>query len=190
MQYVEKAIQAPPHYEIIDGEKVRVMPPTLNAVTLLSHILDHFYCEGVGLRQLCDYALTLHHKLNEIDRTEFLEILKELSLTRSYRIFGYLCIYYLGLPKEDLLLEPNKKEKRLAHKVMDDCLKGGNFGYADSNSRSTFYENVTFYTRFLRRLWQFRSLCPSEALWWPIAKLQRGFKGEVNISEEKSAANI
>lgn len=189
MRYVEKAIQAPPHYETIDGEQVRVIPPTLNAVTLLTHILDHFYCEGIGLRQLCDLALTLHHKRGEIDKTEFLQILEELSLKRSYRIFGYLCAYYLGLPEEDLLLKATKSERDLAHKVMDDCIRGGNFGHADSNSRLTLQENITFYTRFLRRLWKYRALCPSEALWWPIAKIWRAVTRQVSLSEKASVLN-
>lgn len=189
MRYVEDAMRKAPEYATIEGEKVRVMPPTTNVITLLAHILDHFYCEGVGLRQLCDFALMLHHKKEAIDKTEFLKALEELSLTKSYRVFGYLCVHYLGLPEEDLLHKVTGKEMQLAHKVMIDCIRGGNFGYADSNPRKTLWQNTTFYIRFLRRLWLFRGLCPSEALWWPIAKLRRVLKGEVNISEEKSAVN-
>lgn len=189
MRYVEEAIRKTPEYITIEGEKVRVMPPVVNIMTLLAHILDHFYCEGVGIRQLCDFALMLHHKKNEIYKTEFLEALDRLSLTRSYRIFGYLCVHYLGLPEEDLLLQATEKEKRLAHKVMDDCLKGGNFGYAYSNPRVTLGQKTAFYARFLHRLWQYKNLCPSEALWWPIAKLWRAVTGRVSISEEQSAIN-
>lgn len=187
MQYVDEAMcEAPQHAEI--GEvQVRILPPTMNVLLLLSHIVDHFYCEGVGLRQLCDYALLLHKHCNEIDREVLQERLKALSLTRSYRVFGYICIHYLGMPEEALMLQPTAKDIRLAHRVMADCLKGGNFGYADSNRRQSLWQNITFYTRFLRRLWQYRQLCPSEALWWPLAKLKRALKGEVHISEERSA---
>ncbi len=189
MRYVEEVMQDAPAYVTIGDEKVRVLPPTMNVLLLLSHIVDHFYCEGVGLRQLCDYALMLHHKRGEIDGVKLLQALDELSLTRAYRVFGYICTHYLGLPEEDLVLRPTDRDIFLAHRVMTDCFKGGNFGHADSNRRQTVWQKVTFYTRFLRRLWRYRQLHPSEALWWPLAKMKRAFKGEVFISEENSALN-
>ena len=189
MQYVDEEMKALPCYATIEGEQVRVFNPTMNVLLLLSHIVDHFYCEGVGLRQLCDYALTLHHKREEIDRTKLMEMLDALALTRAYRVFGYICTHYLGMPSEALMLEPSKKEVRLAHMVMEDCLKGGNFGHAESNKRQSLWQNITFYTRFLCRLWRYRQLHHSEALWWPLAKMKRALKGEVHISEERSVVN-
>lgn len=189
MRYVEEAMQDAPAYVTIGDEKVRVLPPTMNVLLLLSHIVDHFYCEGVGLRQLCDYALMLHHKRGEIDEVKLLQALDELSLTRAYQVFGYICTHYLGLPEEDLALRPTDREIHLAHRVMADCLKGGNFGHAESNRRQTLWQKVTFYTRFLRRLWLYRQLHPSEALWWPLAKIKRLLTGTVHLSDEKSVLN-
>lgn len=189
MRYVDEVMREMPEYVEVDGEKVRVLPSTMNVLLLLAHIVDHFYCEGVGLRQLCDYALILHHKRGEINGTKLLKALDELSLTKAYRVFGYICTHYLGLPEEDLVLKPTEKDVRLAHRVMVDCLSGGNFGHAESNRRQTLWQNVIFYTRFLRRLWRYRQLFPSEALWWPMAKMKRALKGEVFVSEEKSVLN-
>lgn len=189
MRYVDEVMEAPAHYAVIEGEQVRVMPPTMNVLLLLAHIVDHFYCEGVGLRQLCDYALMLHHKREEIEHEELLQRLDTLLLTRAYRVFGYICIHYLGMPSDALMLKPSVKDMRLAHCVMADCLSGGNFGHAESNHRRTLWQKVAFYTRFLCRLWRYRQLCPSEALWWPFAKMKRALTGEVNISEECSVLN-
>ena len=189
MRYVDEAMREVPCYATIGEGKARVLAPTMNVLLLLAHIVDHFYCEGVGLRQLCDYALMLHHKCDEIDKELLLTRLEALSLTRSYRVFGYICVHYLGMPEEALHLQPTAKDIRLAHRVMADCLSGGNFGHADSNRRQSLWQNITFYTRFLRRLWRYRHLCPSEALWWPLAKLMRALKGEVHITEERSALN-
>lgn len=189
MRYVEEAMQDVPAYVTIGDEKMRVLTPTMNVLLLLSHIVDHFYCEGVGLRQLCDYALMQYHKRNEIDYDKLREMLDALALTRAYRVFGYICTQYLGLASEALMLEPTKRDVRLAHRVMADCLKGGNFGHAESNRRQTLWQKMTFYTRFLHRLWSYRQLHPSEALWWPLAKMMRALKGEVFISEGNSALN-
>lgn len=189
MKYVDEEMCRKPSYVLIEDRQIRVLSPTVNALMLLSHIVDHFYIEGVGLRQLCDYALLLHHHRNDIDKDVLLIRLKELSLLRSYHIFGYICVHYLGMPKEDLISQPTSRDIRIAHRVMADCLSGGNFGCEDSNRRQTLWENITFYTRFLRRLWTYRQVCPSEAMWWPLAKAERALKGEVHISEEKSVLN-
>ena len=189
MHYVDEMMTESPYYVPIEGKQVRVMPPAMNVLLLLSHIVDHFYCEGVGLRQLCDYALMLQHKRGEIEKEVLLERLEALSLTRAYRVFGYVCTHYLGMPSEALMLKPTREDMRLAHRVMADCLKGGNFGRSESNGRQTLWQKMTFYTRFMRRLWSYRQLHPSEALWWPLAKMKRALKGEVLISEEQSVLN-
>ena len=189
MKYVDEEMRKDPSFAVIEGKQVRVLSPTMNALLLLSHIVDHFYCEGVGLRQLCDYALLLHHHRNDIDKELLLQYLEELSLLGSYRIFGCICVHYLGVPRDDLMLEPTPRDMRIAHRVMADCMSGGNFGRADSNSRQTLWQNVVFYTRFLRRLWSYRQVCPGEAFWWPLAKAERVLKDEVHVSEEKSVLN-
>lgn len=187
--YVDKAMAEEPAYVTIGDGKVRVMPPTMNVILLLAHILDHFYCSGVGLRQLCDYALLQHHMHKDIDKEVLLECLDSLSLTRSYRVFGYICTHYLGMPEEDLLVQPTAKDMRLAQRVMEDCLRGGNFGRSEAPSRDTLWDWLYFYTRFLGRLWRYRQLCPSEALWWPLAKIKRFLTGTVHLNEEKSVLN-
>ena len=189
MHYVQKAMQETPCYAAIGGGQVRVLPPTINVVLLLAHIVDHFYCEGIGLRQLCDYALLLHHKRDEINQDELVEILDALSMTRAYRVFGYICTHYLGMPQEALLQQPSKTEIDLAHLVMVNCLSGGNFGHANAKNRHSAWQKVMFYIRYLSHLWHFRQLHPSEALWWPLAKLKRAIRGEVHVSEERSAVN-
>lgn len=189
MHYVKKAMQETPYYTSIEDGQVRVLPPTINVILLLAHIVDHFYCEGVGLRQLCDYALLLCHKHDEINQSELVEILEALSMARAYRVFGYICTHYLGMPSEALLQQPSKKEIDLAHRVMANCLHRGNFGHANAKRRHSAWQKILFYVRYFYHLWQFRQLHPSEALWWPLAKLKRALKGEVHISEERSAVN-
>lgn len=189
MHYVQRAMKKTPYYVTIDDGQVRVLPPTINVILLLSHIVDHFYCEGIGLRQLCDYALLLYHKRAEINQSELVEMLDALALTRAYRVFGYICTHYLGMSKEALLQQPSEKEIDLAHRVMSNCLSGGNFGHANAKHRRSSWQKVMFYIRYFSHLWHFRQLHPSEALWWPLAKLKRALKGEVHISEERSAVH-
>ena len=189
MKHVDEVMKEIPEDVRVGDGRVCILPPTMNALLLLSHIMEHFYCEGVGLRQLCDYARLLYCKRDEINREELIRMLDELSLTRAYRVFGYIAVCYLGMSEEALMLQPTNKDIRLAQRVMADCLRGGNFGRNDHDGRDTLWTSMTYYTRFFGRLLRYGTLHPSEALWWPLAKMKRALKGEVHISEERSAVN-
>lgn len=190
MHYVDEAMKLPATYAEIGEGRVRVLPPMMNVLMLLAHILDHFYCQGVGLRQLCDYALALDETYKDINQKQLIKALNELSLTKAYRVFGQLCVQYLGLSLDRLMLKPTKGDKRLAKRIMKDCLQGGNFGRSDHSGRATLWTSLTYYTRFFGRLLRYGALCPSEALWWPLAKMKRYVTGTVQLSEEDSALNL
>lgn len=190
MQLVNKALNDYPTYVTINDENVRVLPPTMNVALLLSHILDHFLCQGIGLRQLCDYALVLKGENERIDKNQLLQILRQLSLTRAYQVFGQLCVDYLGLSSEKLMINPTKRDKLMARNVIEDCMKGGNFGKEDHKGRDSFTNTISYYIRFFLRLIKFGSICPSEAILWPILKLQRFVTGKVHIDEKDSVLNV
>lgn len=190
MQLIDKALEQPPVYVTINEVKVRVLPPIVNIVMLLSHILDHFLCQGIGLRQLCDYALMLNKEIENIDIIQFKQILKELSLTRAYRVFGQVCVDYLGLSSKKLMIETTNQDKRMAHNVMKDCIRGGNFGKEDHKGRNSLKNNVLYYSRFFSRLIRFGSICPSESILWPLLKLYRFITGKVHIEDKDSILNI
>ena len=186
---MDEAMAEAPVFAPVGKGMVRGLPATMNVLLLLAHMMDHFYCEGVGLRQLCDYALLLDREYANIDMGRLERALEELSMTRTYRVIGALCVRHLGLPPDRLMIAPTVADNSLADAIMKDCLKGGNFGRSDHPGRSTVWKWLRYYVRFLWRLIKFRNLCPSEALWWPLAKLYRLFTGTVHISEEKSVLN-
>ena len=186
---MDEAMAEPPVFASVGDGKVRVLPATMNVLLLLAHMLDHFYCEGVGLRQLCDYALLLDREYANIDKDRLEKALTDLSMTRTYRVIGALCVRHLGLPSDRLMISPTTADYKLADAIMRDCLRGGNFGRSDHPGRSTVWKWLCYYIRFMWRLVKFRNLCPSEARWWPVAKLYRLFTGTVHISEERSVLN-
>lgn len=186
---MDEAMAEPSVYASVGDGKVRVLPATMNVLLLLAHMLDHFYCAGIGLRQLCDYTSLLDREYANIDKDRLEKALEDLSMIRSYRVMGALCVRHLGLPSDRLMLVPSNADNKLADAIMRDCLRGGNFGRSDHPGRSTVGKWLCYYVRFMWRLVKFRNLCPSEALWWPLAKLYRLFTGTVHISEEKSVLN-
>ncbi len=190
MGFVDEALSQSPVYVSINEQQVRVLPPTINIVMLLSHILDHFLCQGIGLRQLCDYAMALNGTYQQIDRESLRRYLERLSLTRAYRVFGQLCMDYLGLSSGKLMLKVGNRDKCMARKVMEDCIDGGNFGKKAHDGRETLKTAITYYTRFFTRLIKFGYISPSEAILWPVLKFYRFITGKVHVEEKNSVLNV
>ena len=59
-RYWEELMTSSPYLIDIDGAKVKTLEPTIYAVYVFLHLFFHFIREGVGLRQLCDWAMVLH----------------------------------------------------------------------------------------------------------------------------------
>lgn len=156
---------------IIGGHGVNVLPATFESVFLISHIVNHIYEEGLGLRQLVDYAMLLRHEYNNIDWERHGQWLKAVSMTRAWRIVACLCQDYLGAERH---WEFKAKEHERAGRLMKDVMAVGNFGRAAYTFRhDTIWHQLQNYRWVVRRAWKMGFICPSEALWWPISKLIR-----------------
>ena len=71
-----------------------------DAIYVFTHILQHFYKGGIGLRQVCDWCRllwTFKDKLN----LELLESqIRKAGLMSEWKAFGVFAVEYLGMPKE------------------------------------------------------------------------------------------
>lgn len=161
----------------IGGYKVPVMPATLESVFLVSHMVNHVYEEGLGLRQVLDYAMFISSSFNEIDRNQHDRWLKEMGMMGAHRVFVRICEKYLGVRTDIAHYEYSSAEKRFADQMMENIMRVGNFGRGayvfDHSSRWGELKNYLWVTRRAIRLWR---LCPSEALVWPVSKLLRWMK--------------
>jgi hypothetical protein len=101
-----------------------------DVIFLFTHILHHFYIEGIGLRQICDWCRllwTYRSKLN----TKLLENrLRKMGLMSEWRAFAALAVDRLGIPIEAMpLYSPKKKWSRKANHIIEFVLETGNFGH-------------------------------------------------------------
>lgn len=136
--------------------------PRLNILLYNSHVFKHVIGRGVGLRQLCDYALA--RACNNYDRALYLSDCKRLGLLKWTKILDAFCVQYLGLDKDCLEYEfPQHDRKRDAfvQKLLDKILREGNFGqYAGKGSGAfntfmAFCSNLNFSLR----------IAPRETIW-------------------------
>lgn len=111
------------------GVSVPTPAPTFNAFYLFYHAWHHFLDSGIGLRQLCDWALLLHAQRDAIDRERLRAMLDGMQLLRPWQLFGCIAVHDLGLPAEEF---PCYDEASLpgSRRLLEIIIKEGNFGHA------------------------------------------------------------
>lgn len=146
----------------IGGCKVRTLSPTINAVYVFVHLFFHFIKGGVSFRQLCDWAIILHHYKDEIDREKLLSILHELDILNAYRAFGVILIDNLGLSSENFPVAIDDNDKKWKRKILHDILRGGNFGKQNHKARSAIGYKFETVCLSIRNIIRYHRLASSE----------------------------
>ena len=105
---------------------VNVPSPLFDCVFVFIHLFNHFLHEGVGLRQLCDWARCLHENREQLDEAELQDLLQWLGIKKEWQVFGRLLVDHLGLPEQDMPCL-NGYERR-ACRLLRLILSESNFG--------------------------------------------------------------
>lgn len=160
----------------MDGYTVPVFPPTFESVFLISHMVNHVYEEGLGLRQVIDYAMFLHRCADKVNWMQHHEYLHRMHMERSWRIFTCICFVYLGMPLPSQVEPFSYQEKVWAEKMMADIMRVGNFGRGEYVFQHRGIKDAfNNYCWVVKRCWNLGFVCPSEARWWIISKMKRFF---------------
>ena len=120
-----------------DPIEVMVPAPEVNLLLLSSHILKHALGVGIGLRQLCDYAVACRYYADRVDPKEMREIWRRTGLSRwSDLLDGFVTDVIAKRAKPDVAISSKKSSI-----LLDIILKGGNFGVY-SKDRAVASRNV------------------------------------------------
>lgn len=106
--------------------------PDNDVIFVFTHILQHLFLEGIGLRQICDWCRLLWSYRETLDLSSLESRIKKMGLISEWRILGTMAIDFLGMPREAMSLfneNDNKKFKKKAAKLMDFVMEVGNFGH-------------------------------------------------------------
>lgn len=116
-------------------------------VMQLSHLQQHFFSKGLGLRQYMDYFVLLQHS-TDIDRSEVAAVIKSLCMGKACAAVMWLLGEVFGLERERMLCAPDAWRGK---KLLNLAFKGGNFGQHDLN-RSKHNVFVRWFNDRLRTL--------------------------------------
>lgn len=130
---------------INDGTQIFLPSADNDALIIFTHFLNHFYKEGVGLRQICDWCRLLYTYKDSLNYGLLEQRIKRAGLVSEWKAFGALAIEYLGFPKDSmpLLDVRSKKEdvrwRKKADRIMEFILKSGNMGHNRDMSHFSKY---------------------------------------------------
>lgn len=135
----------------LNGKTQVFLPaPNEDVIFVFTHILHHFFFEGVGLRQLCDWCRLLWMYRSKIDVQLLEKRLREAGLMTEWKAFAMYAVDYLGMPIKamplysELACWSNK-----ARKINGFVLDVGNFGH---NQRRD-YCGMSYFARKVKSFW-------------------------------------
>lgn len=119
----------------VNGNSQVFMPGiVVDLVYVFTHILNHFYKGGIGMRQLCDWSRLLWTYRETLDKVQLQSRIRKMGLMIEWKAFGAFIVEYLGMPAEVVpLYSPDKRWKRKADRICSFIMEVGNFGHNRDN---------------------------------------------------------
>lgn len=168
--FLDNANEQFQNFAKIGDKDVAVPTPSFNIVFQISHIYQHLFKEGIGLRQVLDYYYVLksNAELGDKENIDWKETLTYLGLKDITAAIEWILINKFGMNAEWAIVPTDENRGKF---ILNEILQGGNFGkYDERNARfghSKIGKNLQRLNRDLRLVRYF----PSEALSEPIFRL-------------------
>ena len=122
---IRKEVKKWESYEFKKGKNTP--SPMANHLLQTTHILKHLISKGIGLRQFCDLAITLHQQSTDINPQELAKICHAWKIYRWHQLVYALLVKYIGMPKESCPFPTYINPDNL----MEEVWESGNFGHGD-----------------------------------------------------------
>lgn len=161
-----------------NGETEVMLPASDNDVIFIfTHILQHFYNGGIGLRQVCDWCRLLWTYRNDLDSLLLESRLEMMGIMNEWKGFcSHSCRLAWNAQRYYASLFFRKKWQKKANGILSIIFKSGNMGH---NRDKSYRQNASFVKRKIVTLYYVTSdnishfrLFPKNALriWWLIMK--------------------
>lgn len=162
-QYFRESCEA--QFRNVNSEGYAVPTNAFNLVFQLSHMMRHFFTQGIGLRHAIDYYYLLQQDISDKEKSEVVSVMKRCGMYKFFCAVLWIEKEILGLDKNTDIVNANEKAGKL---VLREMLKGGNFGH----QYARHYGNIIVaYTKQMSYRMRFVSEFPSEPLSRPYALL-------------------
>jgi hypothetical protein len=170
-----------------DNNGVQVFLPSTNndTIFIFTHILQHYFGGGIGLRQICDWCRLLYTYRDSLNH-KMLELrLRKMGLLPHWKAFAVLAVDTLGMPVEAM---PLYSDREIWHKkgdrILSLILESGNFGHGRDQSYKKKYPKfieyaISFWVFTRYGIRQFK-IFPSDAMRGWSRTIRLGIKAKLN----------
>ena len=132
--------------------KIQVLlpAPEEDVVFVFTHILHHYFFEGIGLRQICDWCRLLWTYQDQIDENLLEVRLSKAGIMSEWKAFAAMVVDWLGMPKEAMpLYDSDEIWSIKAERVLRFVMKVGNFGHESRRN----YSGMSYVKRKFISFW-------------------------------------
>lgn len=141
------------------GTQVFLPSPDNDVIFVFTHILHHFFFEGIGLRQICDWCRLLWTYKDSLNQRLLESRIRKMGLMSEWKAFAAFAVKWLGMPAEAMpLLDSSnvqefKKFEKKADKICKFVLEVGNFGHNKLVQGSNGSMVQGYYWRKFKSFW-------------------------------------
>lgn len=112
------------------GTQVFLPSPDNDVIFVFTHIMHHFFFEGIGLRQICDWCRLLWTYRSDLDMRLLETRIRKMGLLSEWKSFAAFAVKWLGMPVEAMpLYFCDSRWERKADRICSFVLEVGNFGH-------------------------------------------------------------
>ena len=139
-----------------NGSKVQVFlpAPDEDVIFVFTHILHHFFFEGIGLRQISDWCRLRWTYRGSLNYGLLESRIRKMGLMSEWKAFAAFAVKWLGMPVEAMpLIENNDNHNsnldKKADKICKFVLEVGNFGHKQRRD----YSGMSYMMRKFVSVW-------------------------------------
>lgn len=128
--------------------------PDVDVLFVFSHILQHFFIGGIGLRQICDWCRLLWTFRTSLNQELLESRIRETGLMSEWKAFGAFAVVYLRMPVGAIpLYSDDSRWKRKASRLLGFVMETGNFGHnRDESYKMKYPVVIRLFISFCRRV--------------------------------------
>ena len=113
-----------------------------DAIIVFTHILQHFFYGGIGLRQVCDWCRLLWTYKDKLNQNELESRIKSMGLKTEWEAFASLAVNNLGMPEDSMpMYKSSRRIFSKANYILAIIIETGNFGH---NRDTSYYKKYPF----------------------------------------------
>ena len=121
-------------------------------IIVFTHILHHFFLEGIGLRQICDWCRLVWKFRAKIDEKLLEKRLQSMGLMVKWKAFAALAVDFLGMPEDAMpFYDSSKYWHRKGERIVELIIDTGTFGH---NRDMSYKEKDAFVVRLAKSFYR------------------------------------